>query len=110
MVFFLFFSFLFFFLFKKFFLFFLFFLFCKTNSLSCHKITSENTTSLQKKVTNDTDSQENTFLWSLQTPVTGTQVVAHLGEGEGEIAPGDRGEIPALIWGKSQLALGRYGS
>lgn len=32
------------------------------------------------------------------------------GEGEGEIASGDRGEIPALIWGKSQLALGRYWS
>lgn len=112
MVFFFYFSlfFLFFLLFKIFFLFFSFFSAKLTLSLSCHKIASANTTSLQKKVTNDTDSQENTFLWSLQTPVTGTQVVAHLGKGEGEIAPGDRGEIPALIWGKSQLALGRYGS
>lgn len=108
-IFFLFFLFFVFFNFLK--IFFLFFSFFAklTLSLSCHKITSENTTSLQKKVTNDTDSQENTFLWSLQTPVTGTQVVAHLGKGEGEIASGDRGEIPALIWGKSQLALGRYG-
>lgn len=110
-IFFFYFSLFFFFFTFKFFSFFFFFFFAKlTLSLSCHKIASANTTSLQKKVTNDTDSQENTFLWSLQTPVTGTQVVAHLGKGEGEIAPGDRSEIPALIWGKSQLALGRYGS
>lgn len=57
-----------------------------------------------------TQTLRKTHFYGLRkTPVTGTQVVvSHPGEGEGEIASGDRGEIPALIWGKSQLALGRY--
>lgn len=98
--------FFFYFIFLSLFSFFFFFFAKLILSLSCHKITSENTTSLQK-VTNDTDSQENTFLWSLETPVTGTQVSHTWEGGQGEITSRDRGEIPALIWGRSQLALGR---
>lgn len=74
-------------------------------SLSCHKITSENTTSLQKK-SRMTQTLRKTHFYGLETPVTDTQVVAHRGEGSGEITSRDRGENQPLFGG-SQLALGQ---
>lgn len=86
----------------SFFLFFCLFLFsCKTNSLSCHKITSGNTTSLQK-VTNATNSQKHAPTGS------GSPVLAPGGGGEGGLLPG-RGESPlrqrkqTSPWGEGPL-------